>query len=643
MHVYDLARQAYATYLSEFQEGEHIYNVRYAYGELMYKLKDYVGAFEQYMAVVAMDPNGKHSLFCAESAIFAAEEQVKKEGGALASGKVSASATELKEPQDLTEWEGRLVEACAQFARLYPDNKKSINAIYKSGYMLYNKYRFEEAADQFKLVITMDPRSGNAATAAELILDSFVVRKNWQALKDNSKFYYDMDGLGGSQFKKDAYEVYERSSFKVIEVDLESDKDKLQAAGRFVAFYEEFPEATTAAQALNNASIYYYESDKVNEAVQVRHILVEDPKFGAKTKYYYDQVGALGFDYETIADFDKAAHYYEQLWDLFPEESKKKLKETPDADVAAMKDKAGDALYSAAVFRNGLGSWQTGIDNYNTFTGAFPTHERVAEIKMRVARIYEENEQWDEAANVYKAFYTKPPEGSTVEQQYFSRLHYGQLLGQQGKTKEQRKIYEETISMYGKHMEKGGEKGAHTEFVAEMMYMLALPTLENYMTLRIAAKGKAAGRKAEDKALSEGLTNKALALNEVQGLFTQVVGIGAGEWGLAALVSLGQAYENMGVSLRTSDRPFYLTEEQEDVYTMTLEDKAYVQDEKAVNAYQLALEKSFELTIYNDNTAYATRQLGVLRADEYPGLQESLLEPTYTSSKSTSYELETGL
>ena len=79
MKVSDLARQAYGTYLTEFTEGEHIYNVRYAYGELLYKLKDYVGAFEQYMAVVAIDPNGKHSLFCAESAIFAAEEQVKKE------------------------------------------------------------------------------------------------------------------------------------------------------------------------------------------------------------------------------------------------------------------------------------------------------------------------------------------------------------------------------------------------------------------------------------------------------------------------------------------------------------------------------------------------------------------------------------
>ena len=76
---------------------------------------------------------------------------------------------------------------------------------------------------------------------------------------------------------------------------------------------------------------------------------------------------------------------------------------------------------------------------------------------------------------------------------------------------------------------------------------------------------------------------------------------------------------------------------------MALEDKAYVQDEKAVNAYQLALEKSYELTIYNDNTAFATRQLGVLRPDDYPGLQETLVVPRFTSSKSATYDFETAL
>jgi TolA-binding protein len=43
--TYQLARQAYATYINEFPGNEHAYDVRYAYGELLYKLKDFESAY----------------------------------------------------------------------------------------------------------------------------------------------------------------------------------------------------------------------------------------------------------------------------------------------------------------------------------------------------------------------------------------------------------------------------------------------------------------------------------------------------------------------------------------------------------------------------------------------------------------------
>lgn len=642
--TYELARRAYGTYLDEFGESgnEHVYNVRYAYGELLYKLKDFVGAFEQYMKVVQLDPKGKHSRFCAESAIFAAEEQVKLEGGAAASGKRQVSASDAREPQPLTEWEQRLVDACAQYARLFPDDKKTINAIYKSGYLLYNKYRFEDAAAQFKLVIQMDPRSTNAEQAANLILDSFVVRENWQALKDNAKFYYEQQGLGSAKFKKDTYAIYERASFRLIEADLEKDNDQGKAADRFVAFYQEFPDAETAAQALNNASIYFYNVGRVDDAVKVRHILVEDPKFGAKTRYYYDQIAALGYDYETIADFDKASFYYEKLWALYPDERKKAEKDDPDK-LATLDGKAADAIFSAAIFRNGLGQWEKAIENFNQFVAAFPTDERVPDVRLNVGRIYEERGKWAEAANVYQAFYSKPPESAPVEFVYFARLHHGLALEKQGQARRATGIYEETVKLYERYLAGGGEPGAHTEFVAEMMYKLAQPQLESYLSLQIKGRGRGVTRQAEDKALSDSLAKKAKALAETEATFTKVVQTGAGEWGLAALVALGKAYENMAETLRTGDFPFYLTDDQREIYAMAIEDRAYVQEEKAVTAYKLALDKSYELTLYNDNTAFATRRLGELRPNDYPGLQEQLLEPRYTSSKVRRYDYETSL
>jgi hypothetical protein len=123
--------------------------------------------------------------------------------------------------------------------------------------------------------------------------------------------------------------------------------------------------------------------------------------------------------------------------------------------------------------------------------------------------------------------------------------------------------------------------------------------------------------------------------------YANIINTGAGEWGLAALVRVGQAYENMATALADSYIPSYLTEDQVEFYTMALEDKIYPQQEKAVEAYTRALEKSFELSLYNENTAYATRRLGELRPDDFPGLEEGLLNPGYVSTRTFSADFET--
>ncbi|MEZ4234856.1 MAG: tetratricopeptide repeat protein [Myxococcota bacterium] len=639
MQVYQLAKTAYQTYLDLFPTNEHSYEVRYAYGELLYKLKDFAGAFEQYMKVVDIDPKGKHSRFCAESAIFAAEEQIKVEGGAAGSGRVTAKPTKDVQPQSLSDWEQRFVDACNKYATLYPEDKRVKDVIYKSAYLLYNKYRFEEASKQFQAVIAMDPRSKEAELGANLILDALNIKENWDSLRQTAKAFYDQQGLGSPTFKKDVYDIYMNSSFKLIEISFEKDKDFGKAADGFVAFYEEFPESAIAAQALNNAAAYYAKAGRPADSVKVRHILIDDPKFGPKTKYYYDQIGFLAYDYEQVADYANAAFYYEKFWTLTPAE---KAKAGDDATkLAAMNKTAGDAIYSAAVFRKGLGEADKAIEDYNAFVDGNPDDERVPDVKIRVGRIYEENERWQDAANVYQAFYKSPPKGSPVDYAYFARLHYGQAMDKLGKRRERDAIYEDTVKLYQKS---GTEKGPQTEYVAEMMYDLAQPKLDKYMELRISGAGKGASQKAEDKALAASLTKKTKALVDVEKAFTDVVATGAGEWGLASLVSLGKVYENMADSFVNSDKPSYLTPDQVEIYSMQLADRAYVMDEKAVNAYKLALDKSFELTLYNENTAYATRQLGELRPDDYPGLTEELLQPRYTSSKSTQkFSFETSL
>jgi len=620
--TYALAYKAYSVYLEEYPDSKHSYEMRYAFGELLYKIKRFDEAYAQYMKVVSLDIKGKHSEFCAESAIFAAEEMVKKE---KKEGKIQVAGKDNKtDVIEMSDWEKKELEALDQYSKLFPDSKKTKNIIYKSAYLLYNKNMFKEASDRFRVVIGMDPKSKEAMLAANLILDSFTLVEDWNNLKEVSKAFYDQESLGNKAFKKEVYSIYERASFKLIEVTFEEKKDEGWAADQYVAFYGEFPESDVADLALNNATVYYFNTDQRGKAMEQRIVLIgEFPK----SKFYNDQVASLAYDYESMANFTEAAKWYEKLFSLDKEHKN-----------------AADSIYSAALFRKAMGDWEAAIKNYKLYMAAYPDKENIQDITLDVAQIYEENKKYDQAAKVYLTFFNKKdPEGVTADQLMFARLHYGYCLEELGQVSKAHKHYAETVEWYNTAKAEGAEMTLGVEFVAEMMFKLAEDQFDTYMKTGIDGPSGKVSRKKEDKILGDNLVAKAKSLQEVEATYAAIINTGAGEWGLACLVQLGVAYENMGESLENSHIPSYLTDDQIEFYRMNLEDKVYPQTEKAVAAYQAALDKSYELNLYNDKLAFATRRLGELRPDDFPGLEETVLEPTYTSASKNSAGLEDSL
>jgi tetratricopeptide (TPR) repeat protein len=621
--TYALAYKAYSVYIAEFPDSKHSYEMRYAFGELLYKIKRFDEAYDQYMTVVKIDAKGKHAEFCAESAIFAAQEMVKEE---KKEGKVPEASKENKtEEVAMSPWEDKELVALDQYAQLFPESTKTKNIIYKSAYLLYNKNKFKEASDRFRVVIGMDPKSKEAMQAANLILDSFTLVEDWNNLKDVSKAFFDQESLGNAAFKTEVYGIYEKASFKLIEVEFDKTKDEAVAAKGYWAFYGEFPKSDVADLALNNAAFYFFNTGSPKQAMDARVALIEN---FPKSKHYNNNVAALGFAYESMADFGQAADWYEKLFSLDKEH-----------------ENAADAIYSAALFRKAMGDWETAIKNYQQYMAAYPDKENINDLTIDVAKIYEENKKYDQAAKVYLTFYNRKDtelEGVSADQLMFARLHYGlclEALGQQSKAD---KHYVETVEWFKAAQEAGAGMTLGVEFAAQIMYKQAQDTFDAYMDRGIDGPKSKVSRKKEDKALGDSLVAKAKALQEVEGKYAEIISTGAGEWGLAALIQLGKAYENMGSSLTNSYVPSYLTDDQIEFYKMTLEDKVFPQTEKAAAAYKAALDKSYELNLYNDNLAFATRRLGELRPADFPGLSETLLEPGYTSAskKTSSFEDE---
>jgi hypothetical protein len=174
------------------------------------------------------------------------------------------------------------------------------------------------------------------------------------------------------------------------------------------------------------------------------------------------------------------------------------------------------------------------------------------------------------------------------------------------------------------------------EFTAQVMLKKAGPKLDRALTSTLSGPSSPVSPAQEQKIIKEQLANLKKGQLEVEGEYLKIIQTGAGEYGLSALVDLGRLYEHVAYTFRNAYVPPNLTTEQIEFYKMNLEDKAFPNEEKAVQAYTQALGKSYELNLYNENTARAVRQLAEIRPAIYPNLEEGLLTPRYTSSATVS-------
>ena len=634
--VYGLAEQAYRTYLQEFPTGKNTYEMRYSFSELLYKIKKYDEAYDQEMQVVAIDTKGQHSEFCADSAIFSANEMLKREAKASAAGGPDPGS---HAEQPLTEWEGKKLKALDQFAQLFPSSDKVRGVIYQSGYLLNNRNHFKEASERFNVVIKMDPSSKDAEQAANIILDNFALVNDLVNLKSNAKLYFDQAGLGDADFKKDVYHQYENASIALIEEDFKKTADKSKAAADYQAFYKEFPTSTKADIALNNATVYLHDLGRATEGIPVRLEIIN--KF-PKSKYYKDQVAALGFDYESQAKFSDSADWYEKLFYL-------------DKTHAS----APDAIYSAALFRNAMGQWELSVKDYQAYMAAFPTKPGQNGLKLGIAKTYEAQGKVTEASGIYLSFFGKTaapaklapgqvaPPAPTLDEIMFARLRYGLLMDKLGQGANVTKHWQETLAFFDKAITPAKPGAAvpafelSREYIGQIKFILAEADFKKFTSMRINGPASKVSQKVEDKTYNDQLKAKFTGLGAIEKTYTDVLGTGAGEWGLASLVKLGQVYEDMADTFTASKCPSYPTSDQCDIYRDTIGGKAFPQIEKAVAAYSNALKKAYELNLYNDNTAFATRQLGVLRPLDYPGLYEIVPQNRFTASAVTSATFET--
>lgn len=619
--TYALARDIYKEYLDNFPKSEHSYSMRFFYAEILWALQDYENAAINYAMVVQQDPKGRYSVTAAYNRVLAYEKMVEimekgQKAETLKEGKIDEKKSKgavkrvekfiklekgkTYEKKEIPKIELELAKACDEFTQLAPNHKEFFAVKFKAATIYYKYNHFDEASKRFGEFIEKFPDNKFALGAADMILNSYEIKEDWASLFFWANKFIKIKPLASQKdpaeknklYQAHLQEVVEASAFNMI-IDIQKKGKTLEAAVAFRDYVNKYPQAKHTDKALNNAHILFAEAKHIDKAIEAATILID--RF-PKSEYYEPTFYKLGYYYEKIADFSNASKYYELYFDKL----KKKTKE------------AGDAIYNAALFREATGDLKGAIANYQTYIKAFPNNKDVTQVQMKIAAIYNEMKDYEKAKAIYRGIVSKPKEvtiSEIIEAQYEMAMIYKKLG--------QIPAYEKELQALLKMAEKL-KKGDATEktfyYIANARFLLTDSAFKNYLSLKL---------QLPESTMRKQLKEKTEKLDKLVKEYTAILQMGQGDVGIAALCRIGMIYQDFTKTLLEAPIPKNLNDEQREIYVAELQNMAFPVEEKAIEAYEKALAKSYELTIYNEYSKIAQERLDGYKPGSYPDLPET--------------------
>jgi TolA-binding protein len=634
--TYKLARDIYKEYLDKFTQSENTYKFRFFYAEILFELKQFEEAAEQYSGVVASNPKGEFVKPAAYTAILAYEKVASgvkeelgkkieegrrgKQKGALEQlGRIEELEKGKKyEQTPLSDAELKLAAACDKFVQVAVEDDEVVKVKFKSARLYFIHNNFEEAATRFGEIIDRWPKDSLARIGAESILQSFAVRENWTELnKWSRKFDANKVLMAEKTFAQKVDEFVEGSSFNEVHFVYEPTAKPLEIAERYAAFVKEFPKSKYVMVGLYNTIVNYDKANLLEKSMlwaektlsdyKTFTISAEDieksKKEGAQLpspEYIREQVLFLDASfYERIAEFGKAADLYEQFAKEFPKSQKKP-----------------DALFNAGLFREGLGELDKAIANYDVYIKEFPKKDDVPSLAWRIGLIVlDKKKDYPAAMKVFES-YGKTYGGRDQAMALCADYKVVQALLKQGKDKDAKAGYEGLIKGYAKLSAADKQKPCPLEAVATAAFKTMEPDFDGYMAIKL---------EGSEKDMKNKLLKKLDVIKDLQKRYTDVLALGEGNFGIAALYRIGVVYQDLAQQIFATPCPKKLDEDQCAIYQAALQEQAFPLEEKAIEAYDKALKKAYELGIYNDWLAKTQDALKAYEPQRFPELHENEL------------------
>jgi TolA-binding protein len=683
--TYRLARDIYKQYVDAFATSQDpafvsdfAFNMRFYYAEILWALEEWENAAAAYDAVVKFKipdrdtakeaSQEKYRGAAAYDEVLAYERLVKIERGLVAKTdlkegqkvdeqkkkgtvekgqKITKRSAKDLEEKPLSPYEQALVASCDQYNGLFPGNKDEIDVRYQAAVIYYDRAHFVDAAKRFGEIILKWPEEHRSQDAADLSMSVLEERQEWLELNKLARQFQANKKLtkSGTEFAKRVSGVVEGSQYKwVDEVVYKKEKAPARAAEEFLKFVAEFPKSDNSDRALTYAMIIFKDAGQIDRGIHTgERLLKEYPgsPFELKARF------TLGKFFEQTADFERSAKMYEDFitayddstdgkdlpadlkkdWDK--KHATKKTAKAAKADkgahkldekeLKALQDEAktwlADAQFNAALWWEGLGQTDKAVADDLAYVQRFKDRKDVPDIAYNVGLLYEKAKRWNDAIKTFDAFATTYAKDARTgaPQIYLARhqqLHDYQQLED---TKNQQRLLDDLLKGFAKLSPAEKKDGRVLNAYAQARFLALEPTWKAYTDIkftRLATFGNR-DRPAKEKKLAE-----------LEKAYTDVLAVGVGEWGIAALTRVGMGYADFAKNLAELPAPKQFDDEQKEMFRAEVEQKAQPLEDKAIEALEKALAKAYELSVYNEWTLQAQDTINKYRPGYYPKVKD---------------------
>lgn len=571
------AKRLYAVYLERFGKAPAAYEMYFNAGEIdFYHLEDAQGAAKNYLAAVRLRPKGKFSRDALYNALTALEVARAQE--------FDAAQAEGRAPEE-TPTDKQLTEAMELYVATYPDDAAVPDLLFRQGKLYYDYGVYDPAVRQWGLLLEKYPRSGEAKSAGELLLDSFNKSKDYENIEVWARRLKTAPAFEAPAEQKKLDLLIVGAVFKQGE-QLSEAGEHARAAQAYLRAAREFPGEPRAAQAAVNAEIEARRAADLVTLAAAADLLAE--KHGDR-KEVPEGLWIAATTYQQIGSFSEAARYHELIAVRFRGSEHHK-----------------DASFNAVLLRTAVGEQEKAVEAGRVFKKVYPRDALTPEVTFLMGRAYEGAEKWKEAEKLY-ADYARSAPNPNRRIEAWVRL----ALVRRDDPKGRAQALDQALKLHRGYQQKLDGKGRY--FAAQARYLTGVRWVEEFD--RVTIEG-------DVRQLKERLRKKTQLLKKAADEFLEASKMGVAEWTTASLYQIGYTYESFAQALLTAAPPEDLSPADAELYRQSIEEFVIPIEERSIEAYESGWLKAVELGIFNEWTAKMRVALGRLSSEMYPPLEE---------------------